>query len=128
MVLFTIGFPGGAAVKNPPAKAGDAENTGSVLGSGRSFGEGNGNPLQDSCIKNPMDRGAWWAVVHGVTIELDIIEQLNNNKPHMLIAWYLTGKINKLFFKFLKNSALQKPCKKDKETTTAWKEIFANRK
>ena len=86
MVLFTIGFPGGAAVKNPPAKAGDAENTGSVLGSGRSCGEGNGNPLQDSCIKNPMDRGAWWAVVHGVTIELDIIEQLNNNKPHMLIA------------------------------------------
>ena len=85
MVLFTIGLPGGAAVKNPPAKA-DAENTGSVLGSGRSFGEGNGNPLQDSCIKNPMDRGAWWAVVHGVTIELDTIEQLNNNKPYMLIA------------------------------------------
>ena len=57
MVLFTIGFPGAAAVKNPRAKAGNAENAGSVPGSGRSFGEENGNPLQDSCLKNPMDRG-----------------------------------------------------------------------
>ena len=40
---------------------------GSVLGSGRSSGEGNGNPLQNSCLENPTDRGAWWATVHGVT-------------------------------------------------------------
>ena len=50
-------------VKNLPA---DAGNVGSIPGSGRSPGEGNGNPLQYSCLENPMDRGAWWASVHGV--------------------------------------------------------------
>ena len=54
-------FPGGAAVKNPPANAGDARVAGSISGSGRSPGTGNGNPLQYSCLENPMDRGAWWA-------------------------------------------------------------------
>jgi len=49
-------------LKNRPASAGVA---GSTLGSGRSPGEGNGNPLQYSCVGNPMDRGAWWATVHG---------------------------------------------------------------
>ena len=50
-------------VKNPPANAGEA---GSIPGSGRSPGEGNDNPLQSSCLGNPVDRGAWWATVHGV--------------------------------------------------------------
>ena len=50
-------------VKNLPANAGD---TGSIYGSGRSPGEGNGNPLQYSCLGNPMNKGAWWATVHGV--------------------------------------------------------------
>ena len=50
-------------VKNLPANARDA---GSIPGSGRSAGEGNGNPLQYACQENPMDRGAWWATVHGV--------------------------------------------------------------
>ena len=53
-------FPGGSVVKNPPAKAGDM---GSIPGSGRSLGEGNGNPLQHSCLENSKDRGAWWATV-----------------------------------------------------------------
>ena len=53
-------------VRNLPAKAG---NTGSISGSGRSLGEGNDNPLQYSCLGNPMDRVAWWAVVHGVAEE-----------------------------------------------------------
>ena len=57
------GFPGGSVVKNLPAHAGEA---GSIPGLGRSPGEGNGNSLQDSCLENPMDRGAWWATVHGV--------------------------------------------------------------
>ena len=48
-------------VKNPPANAGDAGDMGSIPGSGRSHGEGNGNPLQYSCLENPMDRGAWQA-------------------------------------------------------------------
>ena len=54
-------------VKNLPAKAGDARDAASAPGSGRSPGEGNGNPLQYSCLENSMDRGAWWATVHGVT-------------------------------------------------------------
>ena len=59
----------GSAVKNLPAKQ---EDLGSIPGPGRSPGEGNGNPLQDSCLGNPMDKGALWATVHGVTKELDI--------------------------------------------------------
>ena len=47
--------------------AGDAEDVGLIPGSGRSRGEGNGNPLQYFCLRNPMDRGAWWAMVHGVS-------------------------------------------------------------
>ena len=54
-------------VKNPPANAGDQGDAGSIPGSGRSPGEGNGNPLLYSCLENPMDRGAWWATVHGVS-------------------------------------------------------------
>ena len=52
-------------VKNPPAGAGDTRDTGSIPGSGRSPGIGSGNPLQYSCLENSMDRGAWWATVHG---------------------------------------------------------------
>ena len=51
-------------VKNPPADAGDTDFIPELE---RSPGEGNSNPLQYSCLKNPMDRGAWWAAVHGVT-------------------------------------------------------------
>ena len=50
-------------VKNPPANAGDVRDTGPVPGSGRSPGGGNGNPLQYSCLENPMDRGAWQDIV-----------------------------------------------------------------
>ena len=53
-------------VKNLPANTGDTEDLDSILGSGRSPGGGNGNPLQYSCLGNSMDRGAWWASVHGV--------------------------------------------------------------
>ena len=67
-------FPGGSVVKNPPADAGDV---GLIPGSGRSPGEGNGNPLQYSCQRNPMDRGAWQAAVQGVAKESDMTEQLN---------------------------------------------------
>ena len=54
-------------VKNPPANSGDLGDSGSIPGSGRSPGGGHGNPLQYSCLANPMDRGAWRATVHGVT-------------------------------------------------------------
>jgi len=54
-------------VKNPPANVGDAGDLGLISGLGRFPAEGNGNPLQYSCLENPRDRGAWWAIVHGVT-------------------------------------------------------------
>ena len=53
-------------VKNPPAKAGDLRDMESILGSGRSPGEENGNPFQYSFLENPMDRGAWRAIVNGI--------------------------------------------------------------
>ena len=56
-------FPGGSEVK---ASACNAGHLGSIPGLGRFPGEGNGNPLQYSCLENPMDGGAWWATVHGV--------------------------------------------------------------
>ena len=62
-----MGFPAGAVVKNLPANAGDTRDARSVPGLSRFPGGGNGSPLQDSCWDNPMDRGAWWATVHGVT-------------------------------------------------------------
>ena len=58
------GFPGGSEVKNLPANAGDA---GSIPGLGRYPGEGNGHPFQYSYLGHPLDRGAWWATVLGVT-------------------------------------------------------------
>ena len=61
--MGALGFQSGSVLKNPPANAGDA---GLIPGSGRSSGEGNGNPLQYSCLQNPMDGGAWQATLHGV--------------------------------------------------------------
>ena len=63
MVMTLLGFPGGSEVK---ASACDAGDLGLIPGLGRSPGEGNGNPLQYSCLENPMERGTWWATVHGV--------------------------------------------------------------
>ena len=68
-IWFHKDFPGGAMVKNPPANAGDSGEVGSISGSGRSPGGGNGNSLQYSCLKDSLDRGAWQATVHGVTKE-----------------------------------------------------------
>ena len=65
------GVPGGEVVKNPPANAGDV---GSIPGSGRSPGGGNGYPLQYSCLRNPMDRRAWRATVHGVAKSKNMTE------------------------------------------------------
>ena len=64
MTTYYLEYPGGSVIKNPPANAGDV---GSVRGSGRSSGVGNDNPLQYSCLGNPMDRGAWRVTVHEVT-------------------------------------------------------------
>ena len=61
--FYLGGFPGGSEVKASACNTGDL---GSIPWSGRSPGEGNGNPLQYSCLENPTDRGAWWATIHGV--------------------------------------------------------------
>ena len=74
MVMNTDNFSKGSqasqvllVVKNPPVNAGDVRDAGSVPELGRSPGGGHGNPLQYSCLENPMDRGAWWAAVHRAT-------------------------------------------------------------
>ena len=64
LLLHSLGRHSGSDGKESAYNAG---RTGLISGSGRSSGEGNGNPLQYSCLENPMDRGAWWATVHGVT-------------------------------------------------------------
>ena len=66
-------------VRNPPA---NAEDLGSIPGSRRCPGEGNGNPFQYSCLENFMDRGAWWATVHGCHKESDTTEQLKHHHHH----------------------------------------------
>ena len=77
--------PGDTVVKNPPATAGDA---GLIPRSGRSPGEGNGNPLQCSCLGNPMDRGAWWATVRGVAKESHTTE--HKHTMHSTDRWLVT--------------------------------------
>ena len=78
------GFPHSSVGKGSACSAGEP---GSIPGSGRFLGEGNGSPLQYSCLVNPMDRGAWWAVVHGVAFkESRMTEQLTLHRelrPHM---------------------------------------------
>ena len=61
-------------VKNPPANAGNIRDAGLIPGWGRSPGEGHSNPLQYSCLENPMDRGAWQAIVYKVTKRKDVTE------------------------------------------------------
>ena len=65
--MDSLGFPGGSAVNNLPANAEATRNVGSIPGPQRFTGGGTGKPFQYSCLENFMDRGAWWAAVHGVT-------------------------------------------------------------
>ena len=67
--VYSTSFPDGPVVDSPPANAGDS---GSIPGSGRSLGEGNGNPLQCFCLESLINKGAWRAIVQGVAEELDM--------------------------------------------------------
>ena len=82
--LNIVGFPGGSVVKNLSASVGDIGDTGSVPSLGRSPGVGNGNPLQYSCLGNPMDKGTWQATVHRVAkSETQLKRQHTHIHPHI---------------------------------------------
>ena len=81
-----ITFPGGTVVKNLPANAGDVS---SIPELGRSSGVGNGNPLQYSCLKNSVDRGAWWAKVQGIAkSQMELSARIHTNTPISHIKLY----------------------------------------
>ena len=92
--LLYLGFPGSSVVKNPPANAGDPRDVGSIPRLGRSPGRGNGNSVQYSCLGDPMDRGTWWATVHGVA------SSWTRLSTHTHSACYVY-----FFHKLLKNSS-----------------------
>ena len=71
-------FPSSAMAKNLPANTGDIRDVGSIPGSGRFPGGGHGNPPQYSCLENSMDRGAWWATVHGAAQSRTRLKQLKH--------------------------------------------------
>ena len=71
-------------VKNPPANAGDVRDMGSIPGLGGSPGGGHDNPLQCSCLENPMDRGAWWAIGPGVTKSRTQLKRLGTDTAHIV--------------------------------------------
>ena len=84
-VIVTKGFSGGSVVKNPPANEGDM---GLIPGSGRSPEGGNGNPFQYSCLGNPMDRGAWWATVHGeARVKQDLVTKQRPVTKLFSLSW-----------------------------------------
>ena len=81
----SLGTPGSSKVKDPPSQGRRRRDMGSIPETGRSPGEGNGYPLQCSCLENPMDRWAWRAPVHGIT-ESDVMERLTCTHIH-LVSW-----------------------------------------
>ena len=115
------GVPGGSVVKNPPAKA---EDTVSIPGSERSPGGGNGNSLQYSYLGNSMDREAQWTTIHGVAIESDTTQQLNNNyNPHIKEFYpHLALSAGLVYSKYSLNTlppVSANPCKLDPEIPLA---------
>ena len=97
------GFPGGSVISNLPANAGDAGGLGLSLGSGGSLGGGSGNPLQFACVGNPMDRGARWATVRGVSKSqtwLSIEHNFTGDR------WDKDGLRHETFYLFLKHLRL----------------------
>ena len=92
--MLDLDFPGGAVVKNFPAKAGDIRNMGSIPGSRRPPGEGNGNPLQYSRLENSMHRGPWRTTIHGVA-ESDTTEQLSVRARYLIYSIVLASGVTK---------------------------------
>ena len=96
--MYSGDFQVAVVIKNLPANAGDVRDLGLVPGLGRSPGEGNGNPLQYSCLENPTDRGTWWATVHGVAQSQTQLKQFSI--ALLLLRRYIyissSAKINRL--------------------------------
>ena len=90
--LLAQGFSGGSVVKSLSANAGDSRDSDLIHGLERSPGGGRGNPFQYSCLENPMDRGAWWAPVHGITKRV---------KPNLTAKQQLFSPTEKCIFQFL---------------------------
>ena len=81
-----MGFPGSSVVKNTPANAGDTGDAGSILGLGRSPGGGNGNPLQYSCLENPIDSGTWQATVRRVAESQTLLSTWAHMHMHVCMS------------------------------------------
>ena len=88
---LTLGFPGASGLKNLPANAGDARDAGLIPGLGRSPGEGNGNPLQYSCLESSMDRRAWSAAVPGVAESQKRLSSHEHKFPNITSSFSFTG-------------------------------------
>ena len=97
--LYYLEFPRWFSGKESARNAGDTGDIGLILMSGRSLGEGNGNLLQYSCLKNPMDRGAWRATVHGGCKELDTIEHTSIDRHQRRCEHWNTWLIITLYWK-----------------------------
>ena len=101
------GFPGGRVVKNPSANAKDEGDAGLIPSLGKSSGGGNGNPLQYSCLENPMDRGAWQTTVHGVAESQTRLSTHTRNEVLVLqVEYVLFGDLGEggdwfLFFRLM---------------------------
>ena len=104
MNQFFEGFPRGLVVKNLPANARDAEDMGFVSGLGRSSGGVSDNPLQYSCLENPMDRGALQAAVYGVAKELDVPEWLSSRSESIQMLYIY------IFFFFFRSTWINVFC------------------
>ena len=95
-MLYAWGFPGGTSGKEPACNVGD---TGLIPGLGKSPGGGNGNPLQYSCLENPMDRRAWQATIHRVTLSRTELKQLSTGQhPCSMPTWLRFLSINRCWF------------------------------
>jgi len=104
----SCGLPGGSVVKNLPANTGHAGDMSSISGLRRSSGEGDGNPLQYSCLGNPMERGAWWATVHRVTKSRTWLSNWTTTNNNKTFHKYHHLKILTIFFKGSESLSLGK--------------------
>ena len=114
-------FPGGSVIKNPLASAGDS---GVTPGSGGFPGGGNGNPLQCSCLDDPMDRGAWGAIAHGVEKESDTTEQQNNTNLSHIYTIDTTYRINNGNLQYRAGNTTQCPAVTSMGRKSEREEIF----